>query len=173
MATSIARRSTIEIPQTCFVHLMQRLLQISAQRLFEVGIRLSISRRLFKHDHYTTGQVLVVSSAHSPSRGLMIIRASVSTLALCVGAAGTFTTVRAQEADAADQPIVEEVVVTALKRAANLQDVPASITALSADQLTTLGFGSPTDLASQVPNLQATSVMGRQHCRSSRCAAFR
>ena len=90
----------------------------------------------------------------------MTIRASVSTIALCVGAAGTFATVRAEEADAPGQASIEEVVVTALKRAANLQDVAASITALSADQLTTLGFGSPTDLASQVPNLQATSVMG-------------
>src|SRR5688572_23640436 len=90
----------------------------------------------------------------------MSIRASVSTVALCICAAGTLTTVRAQDADAADQAIVEEVVVTALKRAENLQDVPASITALSADQLTTFGFGSPTDLASQVPNLQATGVMG-------------
>jgi iron complex outermembrane receptor protein len=91
----------------------------------------------------------------------MTIRASVSKIALCVGAAGiSFTTVRAQEADAPAQPALEEVVVTALKRAENLQDVPASITALSADQLATLGFRSPTDLVSQVPNLQATSVMG-------------
>jgi hypothetical protein len=37
----------------------------AAERLFEAVILLSISRRLFEHDHYTTKQVLVVSSAHS------------------------------------------------------------------------------------------------------------
>lgn len=87
------------------------------------------------------------------------IRISVRTIALCV-AAGNIVTVQAQQSDATEQAIVEEVVVTALKRAANLQDVPASITALSSDQLASLHLETATDLATQVPNLQATSVMG-------------
>jgi iron complex outermembrane recepter protein len=90
------------------------------------------------------------------------IRDSVGTFVVCVvnGVAGASPAAHAQATDGSDGPVLEEVVVTALKRAESLQDIPASITALSSDQLATLGLRSPTDVAAQVANLQATSVMG-------------
>jgi iron complex outermembrane receptor protein len=49
--------------------------------------------------------------------------------------------------------ILEEIVVTAQKRAQNLQDVPISITAFSGEELDNLGFEGPFDLFKQAPNV--------------------
>lgn len=60
---------------------------------------------------------------------------------------------------ASAQPL-EEVVITAQKRAENLQDVPVSVTALSAGELQALKYRDSTEIAAQVPNLQASNPTG-------------
>ena len=53
-----------------------------------------------------------------------------------------------------DQPIaLEEVIVTAQKRAESLQDTPISLTAFGADRLTKDGIDSLADIGSKVPSL--------------------
>jgi len=55
---------------------------------------------------------------------------------------------------------IEEVVVTAQKRSESLQIVPVSITALTSTQLGEVKMDSPSDLVSQVPNLQVNGIVG-------------
>lgn len=55
---------------------------------------------------------------------------------------------------------LDEVVVTAQKRAENLQEVPISVTALSGDQLEKLQIRGFQDLAGVVPNLIVSSPLG-------------
>ncbi|MCZ0951940.1 MAG: TonB-dependent receptor, partial [Rhodospirillaceae bacterium] len=52
------------------------------------------------------------------------------------------------------QAVLEEIVVTARKRDENLQEVPIAITALSGDAIERLGFQSPGQIATQIPNVQ-------------------
>src|SRR5215469_1831383 len=61
-------------------------------------------------------------------------------------------------ADGASPPVLQEVIVTAQKRAQNQQDVGISITALSGAQVAQLGLVNTTDIARRVPNLQTQSV---------------
>ncbi len=49
-----------------------------------------------------------------------------------------------------------EIVVTAEKREASLQDTPISVVALDSERLDTLGIGDVSDLSTFVPNLQLT-----------------
>jgi iron complex outermembrane receptor protein len=67
-------------------------------------------------------------------------------------------TAGAQEQSKPDSAILEEVVVTAQKRAERLQDVPVSVTALSADQLISLKLNSGTDIAKYTPNLRISNA---------------
>ena len=53
----------------------------------------------------------------------------------------------------AQEPVMEEVIVTAQKRPENVQDVAISITALSGAQLTELGMTKNVEVADQTPNL--------------------
>lgn len=55
---------------------------------------------------------------------------------------------------------LEEIVVTAEKRSERLQDVPVSVTALSADQLESMRVNTPDALVTMVPNLQLASTVG-------------
>lgn len=55
---------------------------------------------------------------------------------------------------------IEEVVVTVQKRAESLQDVPVSVSAMSADELEGLKLRDTTEIASQVPNMQISTPMG-------------
>jgi iron complex outermembrane receptor protein len=70
-------------------------------------------------------------------------------LALCCTALIATTTV----AMAADQAVLEEVVVTAQKREQSAQDVPIAVTALSGNDLEQLGMVSAKDIATAVPNM--------------------
>ena len=57
----------------------------------------------------------------------------------------------AQAADA--QQVLEEIVVTATKRAANLQDIPVSIVAFTTDEIERRGFEGMDDYARYIPGL--------------------
>ncbi|MBW8860205.1 MAG: hypothetical protein JF570_10925, partial [Caulobacter sp.] len=56
-------------------------------------------------------------------------------LQVLVGVAGAAMMAAAGQAAAQEAVALDEIVVTAQKRAENLQDVPVSVTALTADQL--------------------------------------
>jgi len=62
----------------------------------------------------------------------------------------------AEAAPAADAGL-EEIVVTAERRAENIQDVPISVSALTADALESQGIRTVNDLAATVPNLTTTT----------------
>jgi iron complex outermembrane recepter protein len=82
---------------------------------------------------------------------LLLPAAIISVLA---GAAARADTVPA-ESDG-----IAEIVVTAEKRSETLQSVPVSVTALTAGQLAQLKLDSPSDLVTQVPNLQVNGIVG-------------
>lgn len=50
-------------------------------------------------------------------------------------------------------PQLEEVIVTAQKRAENMQDVPVAVSAITSEQLDDIGFNDIADIAAQVPSL--------------------
>jgi len=85
------------------------------------------------------------------------IRSNVpSALALAVVAAGSVTTPsRAQTgtSESASSGSLEEVIVTAQKRTESVQDVPVSITALSAKDLDAMGAEQFFDYGTDIPNL--------------------
>lgn len=85
------------------------------------------------------------------SQGAVNMGASLIVLALCSLSVPAY----AQSADdsATDNGGLAEIVVIAQKRSENLQDVPISITALSADDLQARGTNSLKDLQYNVPNL--------------------
>ena len=55
---------------------------------------------------------------------------------------------------------IEEIVVTAQKRSESLQSVPVSITALTSAQLNEVKMDTPSDLVSQIPNMQVNGIVG-------------
>ncbi len=55
---------------------------------------------------------------------------------------------------------IEEIIVTAQKRAQKLQDVPLAVSAIAGEEMLNLGVFKSTDLASKVPNLQISSFFG-------------
>lgn len=60
----------------------------------------------------------------------------------------------------AQSPVVEEVVVTAQKRAESAQDIPLSVTALSGDALAELGIADSIQLSRQTPGLNVGTPVG-------------
>lgn len=56
-----------------------------------------------------------------------------------------------------DRTVVEEIVVTAERREANLQSVPIAVSALTQAAIESQGIRSVADIAAQVPNLTATT----------------
>jgi iron complex outermembrane recepter protein len=81
-----------------------------------------------------------------------------STAALVALAAG------AAQADAPSPPTesaaLDEIVVTATKREESLQKVPVSVTVLTSKQLAEIKLDTPSDLVTQVPNLQVNGIVG-------------
>ncbi len=55
---------------------------------------------------------------------------------------------------------LEEVVVTAQKRASSTQDTPIAITGMTADSLEKFGFQNANDISAQVPNMQVSGPYG-------------
>ena len=58
----------------------------------------------------------------------------------------------------ADELMLEEVIVTAQKRAQGLQDVPISISAISGEKIEDFNISSLGDLSGSIPNLQITKT---------------
>jgi len=75
-------------------------------------------------------------------------------LALVVGSLGISNLVQAQDFG------IEEVVVTAQKRAQSMQDIPVSVSALSDADLEGLKLGTGADIAAHVPNLAVNQPYG-------------
>jgi len=67
----------------------------------------------------------------------------------------------AQQAASAVEQGLEEIIVTARKRAEKLQDVPISITAFTADAIEQRGIESVYDIARLTPNLSFNQTYGR------------
>lgn len=79
--------------------------------------------------------------------------AAVSALAVSAPALG-------QEAATGTTTGIEEIVVTAQKRAQNLQDVPVSVTAFSDTAIRESGFTNSLSIGDQVPNLEIKTFGG-------------
>jgi iron complex outermembrane recepter protein len=58
------------------------------------------------------------------------------------------------------QAQLEEIVITAQKRAENLQEVPVSVSAISGSELEMFRFRDSADITAQIPNLQSTNTAG-------------
>jgi iron complex outermembrane recepter protein len=87
--------------------------------------------------------------------------AKVTRLALPAAVIGMLTALAARaENPPADIEGIQEIVVTAEKRSETLQSVPVSVTALTSGQLAQLKLDSPSDLVTQVPNLQVNGIVG-------------
>src|SRR6185437_7379807 len=86
------------------------------------------------------------------SRKILSVRS-----AFCAGAA-FFVLTGAAMADEATQ--IETVTVTARKMAENLQDVPGSLTVLTADDLRSTGTDTTADLFGRVPNVSMSGGIG-------------
>ncbi len=56
------------------------------------------------------------------------------------------------------QEALDEVIVTATKRAENIQDVPVSVSAISGEQIKNLGIADMEDLSAYIPNFEINSV---------------
>jgi iron complex outermembrane recepter protein len=68
-----------------------------------------------------------------------------------------FASAYAWAADAADGPVLDEIIITAQKRSENLQDVPISVLAVSAQQIQDAGITDIRNLAILTPGLTVTS----------------
>ena len=76
-----------------------------------------------------------------------------SALALVLGGFAFPSAAAAAEANAAE---VETLVITANKRAENIQDVPMSVSAVSGEQLERVGITNATDLVRFIPSVAIT-----------------
>jgi len=88
-----------------------------------------------------------MTSRTMPSRGISLF------LAITAAFAGA----EAWAADASSAPALEEIIVTAQKRSENLQDVPISVVAISAQQIKDAGITDIRNLAILTPGLTVTS----------------
>ena len=70
------------------------------------------------------------------------------------------TGAQAQEQINDSELILEEVTVTAQRRAESLQDVPLAVTAFSGEDLEARNWLRPADVAQQVPNMQISNPFG-------------
>ena len=129
---------------------------VEALELLLAGTGLSISMG-------TQGQLSVVEDMDS--NGKTVVEKPKSILArigavLTAAAMGSSAVAQSGGEIAQSGGVIEEIVVTAQKRAQNIQDVPVSITALTSEDIEVFRFRDPADLAAQVPNLHANSVSG-------------
>jgi iron complex outermembrane recepter protein len=81
-------------------------------------------------------------------------------VALVLAISGGFAGATALAADASGGPALEEIIVTAQKRSENLQDVPISVVAISAQQIKDAGITDIRSLQILTPGLTVTSEGG-------------
>lgn len=98
----------------------------------------------------------VSRSARCGVSALAMLGAVVMSQAAAAQAAGA----QSDESGAADQTVLQDIVVTAQRRSENLQNVPIAVTALGGEQLATQGIGSITDLGQIVPSLSVSNAVG-------------
>ena len=67
------------------------------------------------------------------------------------------STAAAQEVDEINELAIEEIIVTATKRAVNIQDVPQSITAFSTQEIERRGMLNMADIANNLPSISLSS----------------
>lgn len=77
---------------------------------------------------------------------------------LCLAHSGAASAQDAQAAE--DSGGLQEIVVTAQKRAESLQKVPVSVTAITGDQLAAQKLDDSSSLVTQIPNLQVNGIVG-------------
>lgn len=97
------------------------------------------------------------SNPSEVTTGARVIRASALAVLLMAQAGQVFAQ------DAADEAALEEVIVTATKRAENIQDIPISISTLNASQIEQISAGVPDIrfMSGRVANLTIESSFGR------------
>jgi iron complex outermembrane receptor protein len=78
-------------------------------------------------------------------------------ISLVLALSAAFAGAEALAADASTAPVLEEIIVTAEKRSQNLQDVPISVVAISAQQIKDAGITDIRNLAILTPGLTVTS----------------
>src|ERR1700720_439192 len=79
-------------------------------------------------------------------------------VALVLAMCGAFAAGPSWAQQAANQPVLTEIIVTAQKREQNIQDVPISVIALSAQQLKDAGVSDIKDMTALTPGLTVTST---------------
>jgi iron complex outermembrane recepter protein len=91
--------------------------------------------------------------AHACSRALILLAASGPVFSQDPGAPAA-----SAAADRAEASVLEEITVTAQRRAENAQKVPISIVAISGESLQQNNVGNAVELAKEVPNVEMKSV---------------
>src|SRR5262245_57429183 len=83
-------------------------------------------------------------------------------VSLCALAAAMAVPAWAQDQAENETTGLGEIVVTATKRAENLQNVPLAISAINSEALQAKGVFETSDLNASMPNLQVSSPYGQQ-----------
>ena len=81
---------------------------------------------------------------------------------LTLGSLATVTPALAQDttAQAAEEGGLDDIIVTAERRAVSLQNAPVAVTALGGDALIQAGVSNPSDLSAMVPALEVSDMTG-------------
>lgn len=82
---------------------------------------------------------------------------AIAALASLAASGAVTTSARAQGTDADAGPVLEEVIVTTRRREESLQDVPAAVSAFSADQLRELAITNLEDVNALAPNIKVNA----------------
>ena len=99
----------------------------------------------------------------SNAKAALVARASIATIAVTL-AAGTASAQEAATAEAQvaaeDTNVIEDIVVTARRRAESAQTTPVAVTAIGGEQLEQLAVVRLSDMASLAPSVKITSASG-------------
>ena len=98
---------------------------------------------------------------HSSARKAVVrgLKFPLANLALAIAAINCVSSVNAQTDDSDEGlRILEEVTVTARRRAENMQEVPVAVSALSAGRLKAEGVTELGDLGTQVPSVRISNA---------------
>ena len=85
---------------------------------------------------------------------------SLALVSTCIGGQGAAA--QPEEPPGSEDPVVEEILVTALKREASVLDTPASVSTLDAEALRDKGIHNVSDIQYLVPSLHYGEFLGRR-----------